>query len=1015
MVIKTATYSGMNLKGEVRESISLDEDDISDVEDEVFIRDGKNGFKLAEELNVKRPLMAPRRKLGKHDAGSRLKAKPSCRAWCKPCCYVLASLSVLIGLIVLVVVLVSIYPLPLDKFREWILSKPKAANLNRSLPCTSLKITEIWSTNFPILTTDSPVRVLDIDGDNVDDIIFGFGTGDNYNILPPDIFCPIFLGVSPPCQGGIIALNGMSGNIIWRHWVNDTVFSLHCTADVNSDGLNDCLATGVDGTITVIDSKTGHSIWQINSGRLNIFVMNFIPDQNGDNISDIISSHSSVEGHEAGHVIILSGKTGEELKRLETPNRSKTFFMPQLLKQNDTSTLVLFGTGSPNTPGNLSAISLDNIDFLANKSRTLYEDKFKGILTQPVLVDITGDRVADIIASIYNSTVVAINGKTLEQIWNYTIPNAITMMSPTPAYFNCDNITDFMVVYQKYDNIFNYNYTQTLIFDGFTGQPVYQPLSGGLITQTSGLTLSMEGKGHDIFLFWTSECSSTDSSNVGDHQLKSVDQCRKQFNSSTVLKLNALNEYHQPPGITIYNSATKTALEYDVKTVTAKVKDYYKTHDIPKLNFGQRPSDEKGQSEVVKSYSGDPVPIGIRKYGKSNFRHKDRPSGIVKDYNGPLENGNGNVNGNLNINEPQLSINDQDARLPDQAPGDYNIWMSGPDDLDNDFSNYNLGDDTIPYNQKQMLFDEVQSKYLAGNRDPRSKEKKINTAKTSANNEPPKAPKSTKKNLSDKIYSYRNVRLAKERLLNDQENLPTDILRDTYFKNEESRIKKAKLEQRDVNSHPVGQIDSNDIQNILENEKNNYILNGSTTLWDLENEKEITEREDNVYLREKRDVSLPDFVWQSTPKVSSVGAVLNPFNTSSNISNIIDVVFIKFWQPVQNSIETLLKMDIEDCISTKFLQVTPEQKTTQSEQRTLFQKECQDEQDNLKNSFAYFNELAQLKLGQMTVYRIRIRCDCDSSYNQEIKERCVRFLPKDAQSWSQYLGPRGDGIFVNNL
>lgn len=41
-----STYPGMTLKGEVRESVSLDEDDLSDVEDEVFIRDGKRGYKV---------------------------------------------------------------------------------------------------------------------------------------------------------------------------------------------------------------------------------------------------------------------------------------------------------------------------------------------------------------------------------------------------------------------------------------------------------------------------------------------------------------------------------------------------------------------------------------------------------------------------------------------------------------------------------------------------------------------------------------------------------------------------------------------------------------------------------------------------------------------------------------------------------------------------------------------------------------------------------------------------------
>lgn len=45
-----ATYPGLSLRGEVRESVSLDEDDLSDVEDEVFIRDGKSGYKVSLRL-----------------------------------------------------------------------------------------------------------------------------------------------------------------------------------------------------------------------------------------------------------------------------------------------------------------------------------------------------------------------------------------------------------------------------------------------------------------------------------------------------------------------------------------------------------------------------------------------------------------------------------------------------------------------------------------------------------------------------------------------------------------------------------------------------------------------------------------------------------------------------------------------------------------------------------------------------------------------------------------------------
>lgn len=47
-IIPMATYPGLSLRGEVRESVSLDEDDLSDVEDEVFIRDGKSGYKVGD-------------------------------------------------------------------------------------------------------------------------------------------------------------------------------------------------------------------------------------------------------------------------------------------------------------------------------------------------------------------------------------------------------------------------------------------------------------------------------------------------------------------------------------------------------------------------------------------------------------------------------------------------------------------------------------------------------------------------------------------------------------------------------------------------------------------------------------------------------------------------------------------------------------------------------------------------------------------------------------------------------
>lgn len=120
-------------------------------------------------------------------------------------------------------------------------------------------------------------------------------SGDNYNILSPDLFCPIFLGVSPPCEGGVIALNGSTGDIVWRYWTNDTIFSLQCTADLNGDGLEDCLAVGDEGTLIAIDSRNGSQLWEQNYSKLDVYVANFIPDQNNDTVADILSSHTSLD------------------------------------------------------------------------------------------------------------------------------------------------------------------------------------------------------------------------------------------------------------------------------------------------------------------------------------------------------------------------------------------------------------------------------------------------------------------------------------------------------------------------------------------------------------------------------------------------------------------------------------------------------------------------------------------------------------------------------------------------
>lgn len=200
-----------------------------------------------------------------------------------------------------------------------------------------------------------------------------------------------------------------------------------------------------------------------------------------------------------------------------------------------------------------------------------------------------------------------------------------------------------------------------------------------------------------------------------------------------------------------------------IRSPTKLLREYLKSH----------PGFDSGYAEQTKQYNGDPGPIEIRKYGSSSFRHKDRPGGIVKDYN-TMEVDNPNDVKLFNTEIVfELIIFIQDRR---QQPMDYNMWPMQDNEPDYPY----MGDDNIPYSQKQPLIDEVNSKLrLHQGENVRSKKKT------------PKAISDTqtkKKNLSEKIFGYHNVRLSKDRLLHDDDTLPTEILKDNYFKNEENRL-----------------------------------------------------------------------------------------------------------------------------------------------------------------------------------------------------------------------------------
>lgn len=119
-------------------------------------------------------------------------------------------------------------------------------------------------------------------------------------------------------------------------------------------------------------------------------------------------------------LMVVSGKTGQILNWMYVPGSAESYYSPQLLVHPDGTLLVLFGTGGETHPGGLYVVSLDSLvtGQAAPAVRPILQDCCKGVITPPVLVDITGDSVFDIVLAHYNSTVMAFDGLTFELIWS---------------------------------------------------------------------------------------------------------------------------------------------------------------------------------------------------------------------------------------------------------------------------------------------------------------------------------------------------------------------------------------------------------------------------------------------------------------------------------------------------------------------------------------------------------------------------------------------------------------------
>ncbi|KAK3107822.1 hypothetical protein FSP39_022986 [Pinctada imbricata] len=457
-------------------------DDVGDDADSELYSDDDDVFMDGPSINkelASKPLMHPRHR----SKVKRRRPNCKCHKTAKPIlCFLLLVIS--LGSLMVAILYVS------NQFS--LKSKSKGNLTSKHLPikssrddvfiqgCDEISVEDVWTVGLPKLNTESAIRMIDVNKDGVLDIILGFGTGaDGYYV--PRIVCDIYFNGTYPCFGGVLALDGTTGKEIWRHYSPHELFGINCNADLDNDGVLDCVCGGRAGAFQAISGRHGQLLWSfdkmsIKNEIMNLYTAQIIPDQNGDGMVDVLAIHGGDPLREpgskerlAGRIIFFSGRTGDVLSWAEVPDHKESYYSLQ--------------------------------------AKQIYTDAFKGVMTPPVLVDITGDGVEDVVMSMFNSTVMAIDGLDYSTIWRYHTEMSESYNTPAAGFYNGDDIPDFMIKYAHGPGYPVYYYSRTTILDGKTGKPLIVPqIKDTVGAQSSPLTISVEGQANDIFLYWLSDC-----------------------------------------------------------------------------------------------------------------------------------------------------------------------------------------------------------------------------------------------------------------------------------------------------------------------------------------------------------------------------------------------------------------------------------------------------------------------------------------------------------------------------
>lgn len=315
------------------------------------------------------------------------------------------------------------------------------------ISCETKKTELAWVQDFSLIGSQSSPRGADLNGDGVLDVVMGAGKNE-YQFS----------------ESGVMALDGRSGELIWRQSAGDQVFGSPTFYDVTGDGTPEVFIGGRSPHFKALDGKTGEVLWDydheryaehpvLKHARFNFYNSVLVPDQNGDGLQDLLTVNGgnskvkpySTDNRFPGVLLILDGASGEVIAADTMPDGKESYMSPVAFTgRQDGEVTVVFGSGGETIGGNLyitplSALRKSDI----SKATILASEEGHGFIAPPTIADVNGDDVLDIVAISHASTAFAFDGLSGNILWKRRIEGTESSNSLAPGFFTDDDVPDF--------------------------------------------------------------------------------------------------------------------------------------------------------------------------------------------------------------------------------------------------------------------------------------------------------------------------------------------------------------------------------------------------------------------------------------------------------------------------------------------------------------------------------------------------------------------------------------------